>query len=63
MRKKYTPLYERELINFDYKEDQKKMLVLFGLALALGTGAFVEYWMRNIDKAYNEERRFFEETL
>ena len=39
------------------------MLVLFGLAFALGTGAFVEYWMKDIDRAYNEERRFFEETL
>lgn len=39
------------------------MLVLFGLAIALGTGAFVDFWMRDIDRAYNEERRFFEETL
>ena len=39
------------------------MFVLaLGLVLLL-TGAVVEKGMKDIDRAYNEERRFFEETL
>ena len=37
-------------------------IIALGL-MFLGVGTFVDYWMRDIDRAYNEERRFFEETL